>query len=431
MSSAPKTFAQKALERASGSTDLQPGDIVDAFPDLYMSHTASWRCIHMLKRLPTDELFAPERIAMVMDHVSPARTSKTADHHRLCRDFAAERGVEKFYDVQAGISHLVLMENGHIRPGEVIIGTDSHSTIYGALGALGTGVGFSEITAAWVTGKLWMRVPESIKVEINGELPDGVTAKDLMLKLIGDLTADGATYCSVEFHGDYVRALSVSQRMTLCNLAMELGAKNAFVPPDERTRAYLEEVGASAGDYEVLLPDEGAHYQRVVSVECPELSPQVSCPHTVDNVRPIEEVAGTRLDQVFIGSCANAKYDDLVEAAGILRGRQVADGVRLLVTPGSKGVMEQIAADGTLTTLLQAGAMITNPGCGACAGDGGVMADGEVTLSTANRNFRGRMGSYDAEIYLSSPATAAASAVRGVITNPQELMPATPTGAAS
>jgi 3-isopropylmalate/(R)-2-methylmalate dehydratase large subunit len=421
MSGPGRTFAEKALERASG-VPAAPGEIVDAEPDLYMSHSASWRCIKTLERLPGATLRHPERIAMVMDHVSPARTTKTAAHHQLCRDFAAGHGVGTFYDVEAGISHLVLSEHGHIRPGMLIIGTDSHSTIYGALGALGTGVGFSEITAAWVTGTIWMRVPESIKVVLDGALSIGVSAKDVMLKLIGDLTADGATYCSVEFHGEQVARMSVSQRMTLCNLAMELGAKNAFVTPDETTIAYLAEAGAPEDSYEILRPDEGATYRQEVRIDCSALEPYISCPHTVDNVRPIGEVAGTHLDQVFIGSCAHANHDDLVEAERILRGRRVAPDLRLVVTPGSRDVMSRAATDGTLAALIDAGAMITNPGCGACAGDGGVMADGEVTLSTANRNFRGRMGSYDAEIYLSSPAVAAASALRGQITDPREVL---------
>jgi homoaconitase/3-isopropylmalate dehydratase large subunit len=243
-----------------------------------------------------------------------------------------------------------------------------------------------------------------------------------MLKLIGDLTADGATYCSVEFQGSYVGALSVSQRMTLCNLAMEMGAKNAYVAPDEATARYLHDAGVQMDECPVLLPDEDATYRQVVELDCRTLAPQVACPHTVDNVHPIEEVAGTHLDQVFIGSCANAKYDDLVEAARVLHGQRVAKGTRLMVTPGSRAVMLRATADGTVNTLLEAGALISNPGCGACAGDGGVMADGEVTLSTANRNFRGRMGSYDSSIYLSSPATAAASAIRGQITDPRELL---------
>lgn len=415
----PETFAQKVLARAAGVTHLSPGEIVDVEPDLYMSHTASWRCIRALERLGTDELYDPDRIAMVMDHVAPARDSKTADDHRLCREFARRKGIRKFWDVDAGIAHVVLMEEGLVRPGMVIIGTDSHSTIYGALGALGTGVGFSEIAATWVTGKLWMKVPESLRVEVSGRRQAGVSAKDLMLRLIGELTADGATYLSVEFHGDYVRALSTSERMTLCNLAMELGAKNAVVPPDETTRAYLAARGVEPAPEAEVVSDDGAAFTRTVAVDADRLEPQISCPHTVDNVRPISEVAGTRVDQVFIGSCANAKYEDLVEAAAILKGRRVAPGVRLLVTPASRQIVAEVVRDGVYSTLLEAGALITNPGCGACATDGGVMGDGEVTLSTANRNFRGRMGSYQSEIYLGSPATAAATAVTGVITDPR------------
>jgi homoaconitate hydratase family protein len=417
-----KTFAQKALERASGETGLVPGRIVDAYPDLYMSHTASWRCIRTLERMGVDTLYDVDRIAMVMDHISPANSAKTAGDHRLCREFAERMGVSKFYDVNAGIAHVVLMENGHIRPGQLIIGTDSHSTIYGALGAFGTGVGFSEITAAWVTGKLWLRVPESIKIVIEGPLPPGTYPKDIMLRLIGDLTADGATYCSVEFHGSYVESMSVSERMTLCNLAMEMGAKNAFVPPDEVTRRYLADAGVGPEGYEELLPDAGAEYRQVVDLDGRALAPQIAVPHTVDNVVPVDEVAGTRLNQVFIGSCANAKYDDLVIAAEVLAGNKIAPGVRLIVTPASSTVMSKAASDGVLSTLIEAGATITNPGCGACAGNGGAMADGEVTLSTANRNFQGRMGSYQSQIYLSSPATAAASAIRGSITNPQDVL---------
>ena len=416
-----KTFAVKALERASGEADLAPGQIVDAYPDLYMSHTASWRCIRTLERMGVEKVYDVDRIAMVMDHVSPAQTAKTAADHQLSREFADRMGITKFFDVNAGIAHIVLMENGLVLPGQLIIGTDSHSTIYGALGAMGTGVGFSEITATWVTGKIWLKVPESLKIEIQGPLPSGTYPKDVMLNLIGDLTADGATYCSVEFHGSYVESLSVSERMTLCNLAMELGAKNAYVPPDDETTRYLTEAGAPMDSFEPLLPDLGAFYRQVVSVDGTSLSPQIAVPHTVDNVVSVDAVAGTKLDQVFIGSCANAKYDDLAIAAEYLAGKKVAQGVRLIVTPASSAVMAKAAADGIVTTLIEAGAMITNPGCGACAGSGGAMADGEVTLSTANRNFQGRMGSYQSQIYLSSPATAAASAIRGVITNPSDV----------
>lgn len=422
MSTAKKTFAQKALERASGSSGLVTGAIVEVEPDLYMSHTASWRCIKTFEKLPGAVIRHPDRVAMVMDHISPARTAQEAGYHRLCREFARKHGVGHFYDVNEGIAHLVLMERGLIRPGEIIIGTDSHSTIYGALGAFGTGVGFSEITATWVTGVLWMRVPESMKVTLSGALAKGVYPKDIMLRLIGDLTADGATYLSVEFDGSLTRAMSVSERMTLCNLAMELGAKNAYVRPDSTTYTYLEHAGVDDPSRDALLPDDGAEYAHELDIDVSALAPQVACPHSVDNVRPVTEVAGTKLDQVFIGSCANAKYDDLAQAARILRGRRIAPGLRLIVTPGSRDIMRFAADSGILSALIDAGAVVTNPGCGACAGDGGAMDKGEATLSTANRNFRGRMGSYDSEIYLASPATAAASALAGAIADPRELL---------
>lgn len=422
MSTNAKTFAEKALERASGVKNLSPGTIVDVEPDVYMSHTASWRCIKTLEKLGNPPILHPDRVAMVMDHISPARTSQIAGYHRLCREFAREHGIHTFYDVNEGIAHLVLMENGHIRPNEIIIGTDSHSTIYGALGALGTGVGYSEITAAWATGVIWMKVPESIRINLDGAFATGVYPKDLMLKLIGDMTADGATYCSIEFHGELARNMSVSERMTLCNLGMEMGAKNAYVPPDEKTFEYLKQVGANLNEADTLLPDEGANYSQDIHINVDKLEPYISCPHEVDNVKPISDVAGTHLDQVFIGSCANAKYDDLVEAARILKGRKIAQGLRLIVTPGSRDAIQRASEDGTLATLIESGALITNPGCGACAGDGGSMDDGEATLSTANRNFRGRMGSYEANIYLASPATAAASAIAGTIADPREIL---------
>lgn len=421
-----KTFAEKVMARAAELEETSVGEVVNVYPHLIMSHAASWRCIKTLEKLGTDNLYDADRIAMVMDHNSPARTAKTAADQKLCREFSQKKGIKKFYDVDAGIAHVVLMEDGYVRPGMVLIGTDSHSTIYGALGAAGTGVGFSEVTAAWVSGFLWMKVPDSIKVVINGPLAAGITAKDVMLKLIGDLTADGATYCSVEFHGSYVQGLSISERMTLCNLAMELGCKFAYVPPDELTRAYLAERGVKPADYQEIHPDPDAAYIKTVVIDGLKLVPQIACPHTVDNVKPIDEVAGKKVDQVFIGSCANAKYEDLVQAASILKGHKVAPGVRLIVTPASKKILDRIIREGIYAAFLESGALLTNPGCGACAGDGGVMADGEVTLSTANRNFQGRMGSYSAEIYLGSPAVAAATAIRGVITDPREFISAEP-----
>lgn len=416
----PMTFAQKVLARASGQAAVAPGQIVDAYPDLVMSHTATWRCIRQFERVGVARVWDPARLAFVLDHTALARTANDANNQSRVRAFAEEQGVRTFYDIDAGIAHIVLMEHGHVRPGQLIIGTDSHSTIYGALGALGTGVGFSEITAVWVTGKLWMKVPHSARITLAGALQPGVYAKDLMLKLVGELGANGCTYLSVEFDGPLAERLSISERMTLANLAMEMGVKNAVVRPDATTAAYLREHGA--GEFAFVHADPDAAYLWTRTVDATVLEPMVSCPHEVENVRPISEVAGTRVQQVFVGSCANAKLDDLVEVAAILKGRRVHPRVRLVVTPASRRILLDAMQQDVLRTLVEAGALITNPGCGACAGDGAALGDGEACLSTANRNFLGRMGSPQSAIYLGSPATAAATAITGVLTDPREFV---------
>jgi len=312
------------------------------------------------------------------------------------------------------------MEAGHVAPGDLIVGTDSHCTIYGSLGALGSGIGYTEVTSVWITGKLWMKVPESYKIVLRGKFSNGVYSKDLMLQLIGNLGADGCSYKSVEFCGDTVRNLSISERMTMTNLAMEMGVKCAFVPPDAKTRQYLKD-RIKERTYEEVHADADAAYGKILDVDVSQLEPMIACPHEVENTKPIGEVAGTHIDQVFLGSCANAKLEDLVVAAGILKGRHIHPDVRFIITPGSKQIMLEAMGNGVLQTLVESGGTLTNPGCGACAGDGGILADGEVCLSTANRNFLGRMGSNKSSIYLCSPATLAASALKGVITDPREF----------
>jgi len=414
------TIAEKILSAKSGNSTVRPGEIVEAYPDLVMSHTATWRSVSVMKRIGATKLYDPERLAIVLDHISPAKTEKYAADQQTSRNFAREHGVRKFYDVDAGIAHLVLMEAGHIAPGDLIVGTDSHCTIYGSLGALGTGIGYTEVTSVWLTGKLWMKVPETFKITLDGRFGHGVFSKDLMLYLIGKLGADGCGYKSVEFYGSAIPELSVSERMTMANLAMEMGVKCVFVPPDEKTAEYLRGRLADR-PYHPVYADAGAVYEREIEVELSELQPMVACPHEVENTKPIGEVAGTHIDQAFLGSCANAKYEDLAIAAKILKGRHVHPGVRLIITPGSKKIMLEAMNSGVLQTLLEAGGMVTNPGCGACAGDGGMLADGEVCLSTANRNFLGRLGSNKSSIYLSSPATLAASAIQGAIADPREF----------
>jgi homoaconitate hydratase family protein len=415
------TIAEKILATKSGVTTVSPGEIVDAYPDVVMSHTATWRSVSVMKRIGATKLYDPDRLAIVLDHISPAKTEKYAKDQQTSRNFAREYGIRKFYDVDAGIAHLVLMENGHIKPGDLVVGTDSHCTIYGALGALGTGIGYTEVTSVWVTGKLWMKVPTTIKFILDGKFAPAVSAKDLMLALIGKLGADGAGYKSVEFYGDALPAMSVSERMTMANLAMEMGSKCVFVPPDAKTAHYLQGRLKDFSQYQPVYADADAVYEQEIKVDLSELEPMVACPHQVENTKPVGEVVGTKIDQAFLGSCANGKYEDLVVAANILAGRRISPGVRLLVTPGSKQIMLEAMQSGVLQTLIESGALVTNPGCSACAGDGGTMADGEVSLSTANRNFVGRMGSNKSSIYLSSPATLAASAIKGSIADPREF----------
>ncbi len=416
------TIAEKILAAKSGRSSVTPGEIVEAYPDLVMSHTATWRSAGVMQRVGATKLYDPDRLAIVLDHISPAKTEKYAADQQTSRNFARKNGVTKFYDVDAGIAHLVLMEAGHVVPGDLIVGTDSHCTIYGSLGALGTGIGYTEVASVWITGKLWLKVPESVRIVLEGRFPAGVYAKDLMLHLIGRLGADGCSYKSVEFYGGSAADLNVSERMTMTNLAMEMGVKCAFFPPDAKTAEYLRDKLSDPARYHPVYADPEAAYEQEIPVDISKLEPMVACPHEVENTKPIGEVAGTHIDQAFLGSCANAKYEDLVVAAGILKGRRIHPGVRMIVTPGSKKIMLEAMNSGVLQTLLESGGMVTNPGCGACAGDGGTLSDGEVCLSTANRNFIGRMGSNKSQIYLSSPATLAASAIRGAIADPREFL---------
>jgi homoaconitate hydratase family protein len=416
------TIAQKILSAKAGLSTAEPGQIVEAYPDLVMSHTATWRSVSVMNKIGATKLFDPERLAIVLDHISPAKSEKNAADQQASRAFARKFGIRKFFDIDSGIAHLVLMEAGHVAPGDLIVGTDSHCTIYGSLGALGTGIGYTEVTSVWLTGKLWMKVPETFRIVLTGEFSPGVFSKDLMLYLIGTLGADGCGYKSVEFYGDSVARLSISERMTMANLAMEMGVKCAFLPPDAKTVEYLSERHQDPSRYHPVYADSDAIYQRTLEVDLAKLEPMVACPHEVENTKPVGEVVGTKIDQLFLGSCANAKYEDLALAARILKGHHIHPDVRFIITPGSKNILMQAADSGVLKTLLEAGGLFTNPGCGACAGDGGSLTDGEVCLSTANRNFLGRMGSSKAEIYLCSPATLAASAIHGVISDPREFM---------
>jgi len=414
------TFAEKVLAHKSGLAHVKAGQIVVVKPDKLLTHDNTAAISQKFKQVGVQKVADPMMHVVVLDHVVPAANATYATNHKIIREFVAEQGIPAFYDIGEGICHQVLPEKGHAWPGAVIVGSDSHTTTHGAFGAFAAGIGRTEAAAIMATGTIWLRVPESLKIIVEGKLPDRVAPKDLILYIIGLLRADGADYCSVEFTGSTIREMSVAGRMVLSNMAAEMGAKNAVVEADAVTRAWLK--GRVQHAYEEVHADPDAVYARVVTVDAYDILPQVAQPHTVDNVAPITDVAGTKIDQALIGTCTNGRLEDLAAAANILRGKHIAKGVRLLVLPASRAILLQAMEQGVIRDLVQAGATLLNPGCGPCLGaHEGCMAPGEVTISTANRNFKGRMGSKEAAIYLGSPATVAASALKGMIADPREV----------
>ena len=414
-----KTLTEKILGRKAGK-DVQAGEVVTVSPDYVLSHDNSAAIIKEFRKLGVAKVKAPGKIVIVLDHIVPAADEKYAQNHKSIREFVAEQGIPNFFDINAGICHQVLPEQGFARPGLVIVGSDSHTPSYGALGAFAAGIGRTETACTWATDEIWLRVPETMRVDLSGRFPAGVFAKDLSLKLIGDHGAEMANYKAVEFAGPAAGALSVGSRLTLANMSAEMGAKNGYFAPDEKALAWLE--GRARGPVEAVVSDPDARYESVLACELDALEPQVACPHTVDNVKPVSAVAGKPVNQVLIGTCTNGRLEDLEAAASILRGRKVHPSVRVLVIPASWQVYREALASGALASLVDAGCVILNSGCGPCLGaHEGLLAAGETCLSTSNRNFRGRMGHRDSEIYLASPATAAATAVAGVITDPRSF----------
>lgn len=437
-----KTFAEKALARAAGLREAVAGQVVDARPDLVLSHDNTAAIAKIFRTIGLERVAIADRIAITLDHAVPAPTARHAQNHAEVRAFVKEQGIRYFFEVGRGICHQVFSEEALILPGQLILGADSHTTHFGWLGAFGAGVGRTEVAALWATGELWLRVPESMKIVVTGELGRGITAKDLCLHLIGQLGADGGLYLSIEFSGPALDCLSLESRMVIPNMMAEFGAKNAYVAPDEAVFEYLagrkvlkdeeskkKKALPSAIRYlkseiqrQALYPDPDATYAAVHTFDASAIELTISCPHAVDKAQPLSAVHGTRIHQAFIGTCTNGRLEDLAVAAEIVRGRRVAAGARLLVIPASSEVYAEALRAGYVQTLMEAGAAIGVPGCGPCMGNHmGVLAPGEVCLSTANRNFKGRMGQPDAEIYLASPAVVAASAITGVITDPREL----------
>ena len=410
------SISQKILSRASGYDGMaEPGEIVQAEIDYAMSHDGtSVLAIRSFREMGSEKVWDPDRVVVPFDHIVPANNETAADLQREVRDWAREQNISNFFDCGTGVCHQVFPEQGFALPGTLLVGADSHSCTYGAFGAFGTGVGATDMAEIYSAGRLWFRVPQTLGVRVEGKLAPFVSAKDIALMVIGDLGADGATYKAIEYAGSAIENLSISGRMTLCNLGVEMGAKAAIVPADEKTEEWLR--GRARQAYTPIYSDPDS-YEREYDYDITGLEPQVAVPFRVDNVRPVSELAGLEIDQAFIGTCTNGRLEDLEAAARILKGKKVR--ARTLVIPASREVLLDALNKGIIQTLVEAGAMIGPPGCGPCLGAHmGVLAEGEVCVSTSNRNFPGRMGK-GGRVYLASPATAAASALQGRLAVPE------------
>ena len=414
---------EKILANASGKQHVSPGEIIEANIDVAMTHDLTGPlAIKSFRKIGAKKVWNNNKVVVILDHLVPASSIISANLHKIVRNFAEEQNIKNFYDVgRGGVCHQVMPEQGHVRPGEVIVGSDSHTCTYGAFGAFATGIGSTELAAVFVTGKLWFRVPEVIKVDVTGKFQKLVTAKDLTLNIVGKIGADGAIYKGLEFGGSTIRDMTIDGRMVLCNMAVEMGAKAGIIEPDQKTLDYVE--ARTDKPFKPVKSDPDATYEKVVDVDVSDLEPQVAVPHSVDNVKPVSEVEDTEVDQAFIGSCTNGRLEDLRSAAQILKGKRIVRSVRLVVIPASQEIYLNALNEGLIKTFMESGATIGNPNCGPCLGGHmGIMADGEACISTSNRNFIGRMGSTKSFVYLASPATVAASALTGKITDPRKNM---------
>lgn len=425
-----QTIVQKILANSIGEKEVKIGEIIEPRVDLAMSHENAALVINQFLEIFKEtnlepKVWDPSKIAIIFDHRIPAESSKTATNQKKVRSFVADQGIRKFHDIRGdemGICHQILPENGYVRPGNVVVGTDSHTTSHGALGAFAFGIGATEMASVWALGRILnVIVPETIKVIIKGTLNEFVEPKDIILYIIGLISAEGANNKVIEFHGDTVKNMTTSGRLTLCNMTVEAGATSGIVPPDEETIRYLTEVAVATDEISIISPDPDAIYSEVITIDAERLEPQIACPHTVDNVKPITEVEGIKVNQIVLGSCTNGRLEDLEKAYRILKGKKITKGVRMLVFPASGRIYRQAMERGYLQALIDAGAVIMNPGCGPCLGvHQGALGDGEVALSTTNRNFKGRMGNPNSEVYLASPSVAAMSALTGCITDPRK-----------
>jgi 3-isopropylmalate/(R)-2-methylmalate dehydratase large subunit len=415
----PLTLAEKIISSKVGR-DVRAGEVVVVPVDVAFAQDGTGPlAVRQIEKLGVKGLAAPERTVFFCDHAAPSPRKELSNDHLFLRAFAREQGCH-LSDVEGGVCHQVIAES-FASPGMIVVGADSHSCTAGALGAFATGMGSTDIAVAMALGKTWLRVPETVRVEVTGVLPKLVTSKDVILDLIGQLGAEGATYMALEFHGDTVVGMTMSSRIVMSNMSVECGAKCGLMATDERTRTWFAEHGRE-DDFSEIAPDDGATYARTVKMDATSVVPVVALPHQVDNVVPAAEAKGTRIDQVFLGSCTNGRVEDLELFASLVRGKKKSPDVRVLVTPASRKVMLDAVENGVMKDLLEFGAAVQNTGCGACVGvHGGILGDGERCLATSNRNFKGRMGNPSAEIVLGSPATAAAAAITGEIRDPREV----------
>ncbi|MBE8539559.1 aconitase/3-isopropylmalate dehydratase large subunit family protein [Geoglobus acetivorans] len=420
-----KTITEKIFSMASGK-DVKSGEYVFAKIDRAMIHDITGPlAVKAFREIAGEngKVWDSSKIIMAFDHQAPADSVVAAENQKMLRIFAGEQNILN-YDIKEGIAHQIMVEKGHVLPGMLVVGADSHTCMYGALGAFSTGIGSTDMGAVFALGKLWFKVPETIRFEVNGTLPHRVYSKDIVLKIIGMIGADGANYKAAEFAGTTIEKMEMSQRFTITNMAIEMGAKTGIIEPDAETERYLRNIGVEGKleDWEWLRSDEDSDYFRRIELDVSDLEPQVALPHSVDNVKPVSEVEGIKADQVFIGSCTNGRYGDLKIAAEILEGEQVASGTRLIVIPASRSIYMKALREGLIDTFVDAGAVVEFPSCGPCMGGSfGLIAGGETSISTSNRNFIGRQGSPEGRVYLVSPATAAATAIYGQITDPRKV----------
>ncbi len=414
---------EKILAKASGKEEVSPGEIVEANIDVAMTHDLTGPlAIKSFHEIGAKKVWNPNKVVIILDHLVPASSVISAGLHKIVRNFAKEQKIENFYDVgRGGVCHQVMPEQGNVLPGEVIVGSDSHTCTYGAFGAFATGIGSTEMAAVFATGKLWFRVPEVIKVNVTGKLPEFVSSKDLTLNIIREIRTDGAIYKGLEFSGSTIKNLTIAGRMVLSNMAVEMGAKVGIIEPDKKTLDYVK--SRTNKPFNPIESDQDSVYEKILDIDVSELEPQVAFPHSVDNVKSISEVPDINIDQGFIGSCTNGRLEDLEEAAQILEGKKIAKGIRLIVIPASQEIYLKALNKGLIKTFMDAGAIIGNPNCGPCLGGHmGILAEGETCISTSNRNFIGRMGSTKSYVYLASPATVAASTLTGKITDPTKIV---------